>query len=580
MVAVHFMWGEKYMGESFVPSAHPVLVLPSREQGLAMGAVALAELVAERERVIARERWDPFRFGFYLDCWKDADALLREVMLLAVFGGNGSAKTVYMCRKGIETMIEHPGSKVLWLHEAEKPSVLVHQAMVWHWLPRELKEEAMSNRRRMVTKIRYTVATGFSDGKFVLPNGSIGVFGSYKQDIGDYEGTGWKMICADENMPLGWLKTLTFRLPRCEGKMIWGFTPIRGITPAVKHLMNGAATEQTIEVDASLMERDRVHVEGCPAGTMPYVQRAIWPDTRIIYFQPSKNPFGGYEDFRKLLVGRPRKEIEQRCYGYARNNVGSCFPKFSAVHVLKRGRVAEMMAGSVTRRHYADPAGARNMFQIWAATDGEGRKFIYREWPDVPTFGEWATTAEDSRKWDGDAGPAQPSLGFGVVDYKRIILEAEGNKFEDGAWKYDGEAVFERRFDPRSGKAGAMTEEHGGVSLMDMFLEDQWDDGGRLVGPSLNFDQAPGLSEDQGVMVINDLLSWNEQERLCAVLNEPKLYVSEDCQNLIWALQTYTRNDGEKAACKDPIDCLRYFVTDDSVHIADGSMLVRGGGAY
>jgi len=568
------------MGEMIVPTPHAVLKLPTREQALAMGPERLREILAERERLIELEREDPYRHGFYLDCWRDADAELQETMLLALFGGNGSAKTWYMCRKGVEVMLENPGAKVLWLHEAEKPSILVHQAFVWHFLPKELKAAAMTTRRTMVTKIRYTVATGFSDGKFVLPNGSIGVFGAYKQDINDYEGTGWKLICADENLPLGWLKTLMFRLPRCKGKMLWGFTPIKGITPAVKHLVSGAQTVRSIAADPQLLAADRVHVPDCPPGHMPYVQRAVWPDTRMIYFQPSMNPFAGYEDFKKLLVGRPVAEIEQRCYGYARNTVGSAFPKFGAVHVLSRARVERMLAGPVTRRHYADPAGARNMFQIWMATDVDGRRVVYREWPDVPSYGEWAVTSEDSRRWDGDAGPAQPSLGYGVIDYKRIMLEAEGNKWVDGAWSLCGEEIFERRFDPRSGKAGAMTEEEGGVSLMDVFLEDQVDGDGRLVGPSMQFEQAPGLSEDQGIMRINDLLAWNAEQPLCALLNEPKLYVSEECQNLIWALQTYTRHDGEKAACKDPIDCLRYAVTDESDYVDAGRMGSFGGGSY
>lgn len=562
------------------PTPHPVLKLPTREQAMAMGPEELRRILAEREEMIELERDDPFRHGFYLDCWRDADEELKGQLLLALFGGNGSAKTWYMCRKGLETLLENPGSKVLWLHEAEKPSILVHQAFVWHYMPKELKAAAANTKRTMVTKIRYTIATGFSDGKFVLPNGSIGVFGAYKQDIADYEGTGWKLICADENLPLGWLKTLMFRLPRCQGKMLWGFTPIKGITPAVKHVVAGAQTIQSIAADPELLAPDKVHVPDCPAGHMPYIQKAVWPDTKIIYFQPSKNPFAGYEDFKKLLMGRPKAEIEQRCYGYARNTVGSCFPKFGAVHVLTRERVKKFLSGRVTRRHYADPAGARNMFQIWTATDPDGRKLVYREWPDVPSFGEWAVTSEDGRRWDGDVGPAQPSLGYGVIDYKRIILEAEGHKRTEGTWDLCGEELFERRFDPRSGQAGAMTEEQGGVSLMDMFLEDQYDGDGKLVGPSMQFEQAPGLSEDQGIMRINDLLAWRDDQPLCALLNEPKLYVSEDCLNLIWAMQTYTRHDGEKAACKDPIDCLRYFVTDDSDFVDAGNMQARGGGSY
>lgn len=562
--------------EPLVWTPHPVLKIPTRAQALQMGEEKLRELWIKRETMILEEIADPYRGGFYLDTWRDADAMLELSMLLALFGGNGSAKTVYMCRKGIETMLEKPGSKVLWLHEAMNPSILVHQAFVWHYLPKELK--VPTTKRDRVRKISYTVSNGFSDGKFVLPNGSIGVFGAYKQDLGDYEGTGWTLVCADENLPLGWLTTLMYRLPRCKGKMIWGFTPIKGITPAVRHLVTGAVTTESRP--AELLAADKVHVEDCPAGHMPYKQRAIWPDTSIMYFFSESNPFGGYEGMKKILAGKTKTEIEQRAYGYARNVVGNCFPKFSAVHILSRERIAEVLKGKGTRRHVMDPASARNYFQLWGFTDEHDRRFIYREWPDEPNFGEWAVTAEDSKKWDGDPGPAQPSLGFGAIAYKEMILTAEGNKFENGKWDMGGETIFERLIDPRSGTAGAITEDEGGVSIIDMMDDVQKDDEGNVVGPSLTFDPAPGITEDQGIMRINDLLNYKSNEPLCALMNEPKLYISEDCKNLIWALKTYTRHDGEKAACKDPIDCLRYFCTADSDYVDEEKMQSQAGGSY
>jgi len=37
------------------------------------------------------------------------------------------------------------------------------------------------------------------------------------------------------------------------------------------------------------------------------------------------------------------------------------------------------------------------------------------------------------------------------------------------------------------------------------------------------------------------------------------LYISERCQNLIYAMQEYTAKGGKDEATKDPIDCLRYL---------------------
>jgi hypothetical protein len=555
-------------------SPHPVLRLPTREQALAMGKERLREVLEERQRLIDLERDDPYRHGYYLPCWRDADRLLEENLLLALFGGNGAGKTWFMARKGVETMLKKPGAKVLWLHESEPSSILVHQSAVWHYLPKELK--VPMTKRSRVRNINYTIANGFSDNRFVMPNGSIGVFGAYKQQVGDYEGTGWTLICPDENFPLAWLKTLLIRLPRCGGKMLWGYTPIHGITKAIKHIVEGAVTEKSLP--APLLDRRKVHVSDCPPGHMPYIQRSVWEGMRILYCFADMNPYGGYEDLVRVLSRMTTIEIERRAYGFARNTIRQIFPKFSAVHIIEPERIPN---DKVTCRHYADPAGARNIFMIWVATDSLGRRYVYREWPDLPTYGEWATPSEETRLWDGAPGPAQPTLGFGIMDYKRIILEAEGNRLENGEWNYSGgEKIYERLMDPRSGTAQTLTEDKGGTSIIDLMTEEQRDKAGALIGPPMWFDGAPGLHEDQGIIAINDLLSYNEAERLCPIINEPKLYVSSACQNTIWALRNYTRHDGEKAACKDPIDCLRYMATGDSDYVDPEAFKVRGGGSY
>ena len=563
---------------------HPVLKLPTREQALALGRDELERVLLEREKLIALERDDAFRYGFYLSCWNDADTLMEECLLTAIFGGNGAGKSYYLARKGVEMMLKKAGSKVLWLHESEKPALDVQHAPVWHYLPSEFREP--TTRRSRVRNVTYTVKNGFSDCRFVLPNGSIGMFGTYNQDVAQYEGTGWSLICADENMPLSWLKTLLYRLPRCQGKFLWGYTPLHGITPAIRHITEGAVTERTMP--APLLPPDRRNVPDCPPGTMPYIQRSVWDAVKIIYFPSDANPYAHVEEHTKLVVRGGTAEIEKRFYGYARNTLKAAFPKFGAVHIVAPEKVPRER---VTRRLYADPAGARNMFMIWVATDEFERRFVYRDWPDLEHFGEWAVAAEDANKWDGAPGPAQPTLGYGIIDYKRIILEAEGNKLgTDGTWEMCGEEIFERRMDPRSGAAQSMNEREGGTSIMDLMLEEQHSvaseqsgsgrTDGKPIGPSLDFAAALGISIEQGLICINDLLAYNQEEEVCPILNEPKLYISSACQNLVWALQNYTGHDGEKAACKDPIDCLRYMATDDCEYIDPAAMRTAGGGSY
>ena len=160
------------------------------------------------------------------------------------------------------------------------------------------------------------------------------------------------------------------------------------------------------------------------------------------------------------------------------------------------------------------------------------------------------------------------------------MLEDEGNTFNGSAWEMKGETLFERKFDPRSGKAGVITEQEGNVSLLQLMQEEQYDHAGNLVGPSMIFEQASGITEDQGIIAIQSLLEYNEGEPRVEFINEPRLYVSAGCRNVIWALQNYTQHDGEKAACKDPVDCVRYFATDDPCYVDAAAMRCTGGGSY
>jgi hypothetical protein len=93
------------------------------------------------------------------------------------------------------------------------------------------------------------------------------------------------------------------------------------------------------------------------------------------------------------------------------------------------------------------------------------------------------------------------------------------------------------------------------------------------------FTATPGDSIDEGVSMINDALSYNPEKPVDA-RNQPKLYISENCKNVIYALQTYTAADGKKGATKDFIDLLRYVCLSDAINVEGDILRSRGGGSY
>jgi hypothetical protein len=93
------------------------------------------------------------------------------------------------------------------------------------------------------------------------------------------------------------------------------------------------------------------------------------------------------------------------------------------------------------------------------------------------------------------------------------------------------------------------------------------------------FTATPGDSIDEGVSMINDALSYNPEKPVDAI-NQPRLYISENCKNVIYALQTYTGADKKLGAVKDFIDLLRYVCLSDAINVEGDILRSTGGGSY
>jgi hypothetical protein len=93
------------------------------------------------------------------------------------------------------------------------------------------------------------------------------------------------------------------------------------------------------------------------------------------------------------------------------------------------------------------------------------------------------------------------------------------------------------------------------------------------------FTPAPGLRIEEGVALINDALAHDPSQPLSPI-NEPKLYISKKCENLIYSLREWTGADGEKGASKDPIDCLRYLMVITPEQYDEKHFKCKGGGSY
>lgn len=526
--------------DSYKPTPHPVVKLPDVKSLVEkLGVEKAIEVLQLREDKILAEKLDPYRHGFEPWHWKEADQILKDKQEILVLGGNRAGKTEWAAKRLIQTLVNKDRAMVWCLHTTHQSSIQMQQNVVFKYLPPELKIA----KKTKVTNISYSQKNGFSDNTFILPNGSQCVFMNYAQKKDVIEGGECDLIWCDELVPLDWIDTLRYRIVTRRGKLVITFTPIQGYSQVVKDYVAGCKFKKSLKAD--LLDEKITHVNGVQRGHMPFTAECHRANAGIAWFHSILNVYSPFDEMRKTLAGRNNHEIKIRAYGYAENTVGSQFPRFGESSIVDKEAIPE----EGTNYMVVDPAGARNWFMLWLRVTKDGKMFVYREFPDM-SLGEWALPSD---KPDGKEGIAQRNgAGMGLDEIKETIRRLEGK-----------EEIAERYIDPRAGATQAVGKD-GGTSLIELL-----DDGDK----PMYFAPAAGVAIEQGVSIINDWFSYDMTQPISPI-NEPKLFISKECQNLIYCLKEWTGADGEKGATKDPIDCLRYLAVMSPIYIGSDFTVV------
>lgn len=569
------------------------------------GLERIAHLYAERERLIREAKEDRFHRGWEWPCWERADRFLpirpweaepsggqwspsTPYRLEVILGGNRASKSEYAVKRSVQTLCRFPNTRMIFLSQKLETSRQVMQAYIWNYLPAAIKELNYKKDPNRRYHVKFDQANGFASDRFVLPNGSEGIFLVYTQNPSDYEGiqigcpdvpgaVGWY---ADESLPLEWLQLLTTRSATFDALGLWTFTSLEGMTPALKEVLGAG---RVLESRPAPALGDRQNLPEIPKGHMPTVQEGARSNIIVVYFHTQENPLGGYERVLADCQGKPAFYAERKLFGFVRDVKGKVFTHFAARNIVPHDQIPKVGA----RYFHADPAAARNWFMLWVLVDPDERVWVYDEWPSVQELGEWAVsttrnpTETGGRGWDGDPGPAQEPVGYGTAQYKLLMLRREEVDWRAGL-KQTPTGVVRRTVDRRAGPSPLPQGSGESSCIWDELRAAQVDARtGEVIAPALEFDLAggPGLEED-GLELIKAAL-WVDQEKpLDPLRNFPRLFVSDRCQNLIWALQNYTSRDGNKGACKDPVDCLRDLFTSGLDHVTAEQFGSRGGGGY
>jgi hypothetical protein len=546
------------------PTPHPFWVAPTREQCLAQaesidpetgekyGIDRVLRDLEQREYQLEMARKEPYSCGVgirpcapnsELEHWVRAEKLLENHDRLAVSGGNRSGKTAFASKYLVRTMVEKPGARVVAFSMTSQSSIRDQQPAVFNMLPSQWRKP----KKTKTTNVSYTVKNGFSEATFILPNGSQCWFNHYSQQPDILEGMEADLIWFDELVPYSWVETAQFRLVTRKGKMLITATPITGWTNTLAAFQSGCRF--TAFREALMLEPDKVHVPGVLAGHMPYVAKCLRDDSAMVWFHTDQNPFQPQDSMQKALEKESSVQKKVRFYGWCEKTSGNYFPKFSKVHVVE----PEDIPAEGTNYMVTDPAGSRMWATLWLRVDESGRMYVYREFPNRRDYGEWALPGD---KPGGVKGPAQEGQGWGPESYVEEFRRLEGD-----------EDIYWRLIDPRAGGSPAAIRD--GASLVDVLRDDC----------DMDFEQASGVHIEQGIALINEVLDYDTEQSL-SVVNEPNLYISSECGNLIDCMKEATPAGGEKNAYKDMIDCMRYLMLFRPEHVTDTSFAAVGGGSY
>ncbi len=603
-------------------TVHPTLPVPSQswlvEQGQQRGPSWLHEFHAKREAQIQRETHDPLVYGWEQPPLGVMRALMagtyrpgmgggrpcagangwkqeRPANDVLALGGNGSGKTECEAKLALECLVGRGGREVRCFSQNEQTSVRYIQKSMFRYLPPAYRK---IKRQGQITKISYAEATGFSEGVFILPNHSAALFPTYKgweQDKKSVEGGEADMATWDEEIPAELLETLRFRVHKKGGTVLGGFTPVHGYTETVAQYLEGAKVLESIPARRVvwdwwsrtwswgewLVDPKKQLVKGCEPGHVPYVLQSGQGNGRrfVVTFPTMFNPYTNVDAIIDSTRGKPLDFQLERLWGWPTKMARKAFPNFSDWHIVPEEKVPDPKTLSVY--WFADPHGNRNWFMLWLGVDAENRVWVLREWPDAEV-GEWAMPGQ---KPDGKMGPAQlAGSGKSFNDYKRLVYEIEGWVVgENGVWAPGPKAwtVVDRRIDPRPAGTAVPSDESARTYL-DHLGDAIRSESGQVLVPGLDCTAAPHVGIEEGTQLINDWLTrgWDTNQEVTP-LNCPQFYVSAGCENLIWALKTYSGSDGEKGACKDPVDCLKAAAKLAVRHLAAGSLGSYGGmGSY
>lgn len=454
---------------------------------------------------------------------------------------HNSGKSTFMSRMVTWMACTIPGAEVHAYQANSEKSINEQQRYVRESFP--LSFNNIPTKKGVNHSLTWSQKNGFTDDVCIFPphsgarRGGFIKFRNYAQfsdDPNTAESFKAHGIWFDEECPADLFNTAPYRCVDYRGKIFLSFTTIQGWSPLVQQLLGRTKT----------IEKRIAPLLGIE---LPTMQEAMFTDPKrltgakccIYYFWTEDNCFIDVPSFRASMQGKPKDEIKARAYGVPVKSVTGVFDGFGEINIVPHEKLPWLVKPDYKVTHYQgiDPGGSKHWFMVWMAVDAADTWWIWAEWPDA-SYGEWALPGSGL---EGKAGPAQKGTNKGIRDYIEIMRSIE-----------DGVEVYERLIDPRAGAAQKQGEEGAVTIISDL------DDAGLLppVRPAPLTRSSSGGEIEVGLQLITNRLAYDANKKIDSI-NAPKIYISDRCVNVIYAMQNYTAKGGQGEACKDAVDCVR-----------------------
>lgn len=320
----------------------------------------------------------------------------------AIFGGNRSGKTEPCAVYVLQKCLANPAQRWWACAESFADSVNIQQRKIYQLLP---KTEILYG--------KYDEINGFANRKLLLKNKSIIIFKSYDQEVENFQGEDLDGCWFDEEPPFGIYKEVLPRLLDRDGELIFSMTALKGMTDLIQNIFENADIVKS-EYSAILKE------------TLPRI--ASKDGMKFFLLWTTENNYIDQDRLQKEIKLLSRQEILPRVFGLPINLYGKIYTMFSSdVHVVPLEQIPKK---KVQLYCILDPHDAKPWAIKWIILDATETGYCVAEYPADKNFNEIGFDDKTIEEYADIIKQQEKKLKeiFNTVLAKRIIDPNFGNR--------------------------------------------------------------------------------------------------------------------------------------------------------